>query len=108
MCQLGFETTKSIPSGDEIRILLTIYPYSSKYCYMKTTIDIPDALLQRAKVEAARRKSTLKVLVQNGLELALREEAPADDEALMRLRQGFHLGGSALSREEVYERRPLS
>ena len=35
---------------------------------MKTTIDLPDALLHLAKVTAARRRTTLKDLVVQGLE----------------------------------------
>ncbi|MEM7698834.1 MAG: hypothetical protein AAF236_10555 [Verrucomicrobiota bacterium] len=40
---------------------------------MKTTIELPDALLQRAKVVSARRKTTLKNLVIEGLESILEE-----------------------------------
>ncbi len=35
---------------------------------MKTTIELPDALLHRAKVVAAQRKTTLKQLMIEGLE----------------------------------------
>jgi hypothetical protein len=38
---------------------------------MKTTIDLPDALLHQAKVAAARRRTTLKNLVVEGLELVI-------------------------------------
>lgn len=38
---------------------------------MKTTIDLPDALLHRAKITAARRRTTLKTLVIEGLEQVL-------------------------------------
>jgi hypothetical protein len=40
-------------------------------CSMKTTIDISDHLLNRAKEVARRDKSTLKELTEEGLELAL-------------------------------------
>jgi len=76
---------------------------------MKTTIELPDQLVQRAKVAAARRNTTLKMLVRNGLEMALREEnAPGDEQALNRLRQGYHLGGAPMTREEVHERGSVS
>lgn len=39
---------------------------------MKTTIDLPDDLLHRAKIAAAQRKTTLKELVVQGLEHATR------------------------------------
>jgi len=73
---------------------------------MKTTIDLPDDLLRRAKVAAAQRKTTLKALVQSGLDLVLRPsaEAPGRRAALRRLRSGFRLGGRALTREQTHER----
>jgi len=73
---------------------------------MKTTIDLPDGLLHRAKVIAAQRRVTLKQLVVAGLELVT--ESPTDipdrGAALARLQQGFHLGGKPLSRAEAHER----
>jgi len=39
---------------------------------MKTTIDLPDTLLHQAKVTAARRRTTLKDLVVQGLEHVIR------------------------------------
>ena len=38
---------------------------------MKTTIDLPEALLRRAKVTAARRQTSLKNLVVEGLQRVL-------------------------------------
>ena len=77
---------------------------------MKTTIDLPEELLHRAKIVAAQRKTTLKELVQIGLDLALRADAaPPDREAaLARLHKGFHLGGQPMTREEVHERSQVS
>lgn len=40
---------------------------------MKTTTDIADSLFAEAKIEAARRGTTLRVLVEEGLERVLRE-----------------------------------
>lgn len=73
---------------------------------MKTTIDLPDDLLHRAKVAAAQRKTTLKELVQTGLDWVLRAETAASDrdEALAQLRKGLHLGGKRLTREQIHER----
>jgi predicted transcriptional regulator len=39
---------------------------------MKTTIELPDDLLERSKAVARRENSTLKALVEEGLRLALR------------------------------------
>jgi hypothetical protein len=37
---------------------------------------LPDAILQRTKIAAARRRTTIKNLVIEGLETVLREDAP--------------------------------
>jgi len=73
---------------------------------MKTTIDLPDDLLHRAKIAAAQRKTTLKELVQAGLDWVLRSDTDAPDHqaALDRLQRGLRLGGQPLSREQAHER----
>ena len=72
---------------------------------VKTTIDLPEAMLHRAKVVAAQRKTTLRDLVVKGLQSELNQGVAHDREgALARLRKGFHLKGKALRREEIYER----
>lgn len=80
--------------------------YRCIYGHMKTTIELPDAILERTKIAAARRRTTMKNLVIQGLEAILREEAaPAQNaEALARLREGYHLGGKPLTREEIHAR----
>jgi hypothetical protein len=69
-------------------IHLTVQPYPCMYGEMKTTIDLPDSLLYQAKVAAARRRTTLKDLVVEGLERVIQSptasvvapaSAPADD-----------------------------
>jgi hypothetical protein len=74
---------------------------------MKTTIDLPDEVLHRAKIMAAQRRTTLKELFLRGLELVMKTEteAPVRQEALARLRQGWHLGGKPLTRAQIHERR---
>ena len=74
---------------------------------MKTTIDLPEELLHRAKILAAQRQTTLKELVLAGLDWVLRTEAGVGrrDEALGRLKKGLHLGGQPLSRQEAHGRR---
>jgi len=47
---------------------------------MKTTIDLPEELLHRAKITAAQRKTTLKDLVVRGLEYATSHELPEPGE----------------------------
>ncbi|MBL8360800.1 MAG: hypothetical protein JNN18_09930 [Rubrivivax sp.] len=42
---------------------------------MKTTIELPDDLLERSKAVARRENSTLKALIEEGLRLALRSRA---------------------------------
>ena len=73
---------------------------------MKTTIDLPEEMLHRAKVLAARQHSTLKELVIAGLDHVLGTTASASHEApLGRLRQGLHLGNQGISRDEIHARR---
>lgn len=73
---------------------------------MKTTIDLPDSLLEQTKIAAARRRTSIKNLVIEGLESVLREEVPASPpaEALARIRQGYHLGGQAPTRDQAHAR----
>jgi hypothetical protein len=73
---------------------------------MKTTIDLPDDLLHRAKVVAAQRQKTLKELVQTGLDWVLRSdvEAPDRQAALARLQKGLRLGGQPLTRDQTHAR----
>ena len=77
---------------------------------MKTTIDIPDELLHRAKVAAAQRKTTLKELVQTGLDWVLRSEVETPDRiaALARLQNGLRLGGQPMTRDQAHERQTVS
>ncbi len=74
---------------------------------MKTTIDLPDDLLHRAKIVAAQRRITLKELFLSGLEQAIGAEtgARSSEAALARLRRGLHLGGRPLTRQQAHERR---
>jgi hypothetical protein len=80
---------------------------------MKTTIDLPEALLYRAKVVAAERRTTLKELVVLGLEYATRNQLPDVEterkkrnqtllEALSEIRITDPVG--TLKREETYDR----
>lgn len=72
----------------------------------KTTIELPDAILERTKIAAARRRTTLKELVIKGLETILDEESrsPEPGEALARLHRGYHLGNQPLTREQTHAR----
>ncbi len=80
---------------------------------MKTTIDVPDELLHRAKVLAAQRRMTLRELFLQGLDVALREEVPdpaAESKknrlaligALSRVQLTEPIG--KFNREEIYDR----
>jgi len=74
---------------------------------MKTTIDVPDAILHRAKIVAAQRKTTLRELMVSGLEIALQSEIemPNADPAIARLEKGFKLRGVPLTREQTHQRK---
>jgi hypothetical protein len=85
---------------------LTALQQYHKYSHMKTTIELPDAILERTKVAAARRRTSMKSLMIQGLEMVLQNEVvPAQSaEALARLRGGYHLGGHPMTREEIHAR----
>jgi hypothetical protein len=76
------------------------------YGHMKTTIELPDAILERTKVAAARRRTSMKNLIIQGLEIVLQNEAASAPpaEALARLRGGYHLGGHPMTRDEIHAR----
>lgn len=77
---------------------------------VKTTIDLPEDLPHRARVAAARHKTTLKEMVVQGLDHVLRPGLPHTEreDALAHLRKGLHLGGKPLTRDQAHERRPVS
>jgi hypothetical protein len=43
---------------------------------VKTTVDLPDDILERTKIAAVRRRTSLKNLIIEGLEAVLREKSP--------------------------------
>jgi len=73
---------------------------------MKTTVDLPDCILERTKIAAVRRRTTIKNLIIEGLEVVLGEEIPDEPpvDALARLRQGYHLGGQPFTRDQAHAR----
>ncbi len=87
-------------------------PYSCIYCRMKTTIDVPEDVLVKAKVFAAARRTTLRELVIQGLKQVI--DAPLADEekqrkvAIQRLLKAMQAGNTEpmvpLTREEIYDR----
>lgn len=75
---------------------------------MRTTFDLPDPLLERVKISAAKQQTTMRDLVIRGLESVLKEsaadESGADRSALQRLRRGYALGNQPLSRDQIHAR----
>lgn len=75
---------------------------------MKTTIELPDQLLERVKITAAKQQTTMRKLIIRGLETILDADAPkesaASQPALKRLQQGFALGNQPLSRDQTHGR----
>ena len=80
---------------------------------MKTTIDLPEDILHRAKIAAAQRRTTLKDLVIQGLDYAIRQPA-IDSETERKERAGRLIAALArgrntepvgrLDRERLYDR----
>ena len=72
------------------------------------TISLDRRTIQKAKVVAARRSTSISGLVARQIEILVGEEEAyerAERQALMLLDQGFHLGGEIrVSRDELHER----
>jgi hypothetical protein len=51
-----------------------------KYCFMKTTIDIPEPLYRKAKIRAVKQGTSLKALVLKALEHELLPKQPPTPE----------------------------
>jgi hypothetical protein len=75
---------------------------------MRTSIELPAPLLERVKIAAAKRQTTMRKLMIQGLEAILDADAPPDPvasrSALNRLQQGFALGNQPLTRDQVHGR----
>jgi hypothetical protein len=79
---------------------------------MKTTIDLPEEMLHRAKIVAAQRKTTLRELVCQGLDYSLSHPASKieDDrrvafkKLLKRMQAGNAEPMKPLKRSEIYDR----
>lgn len=73
---------------------------------MKTTIDLPEELLEKSKIAAAKRRTSFKKLVIEGLEKVISsdETLPSSSNALKRLRRGYKLEIKPLSRDETHAR----
>ena len=79
---------------------------------VKTTIDLPDQLLQRAKIVAAQRRTTLKELVVQGLEYTTTQCLPdpevqrsARAQKLLEALQAANTKPmKPLKRDEIYDR----
>ncbi len=74
---------------------------------MKTTIDLPEEILHRAKVIAAERRTTRKELVIAGLHHVLENQPHASirGAAMDRLTRGVRPQGQPLTRNEIHARR---
>jgi hypothetical protein len=66
------------------------------FCHMRTTVRLDDALLDRARREAARRGITLTALLEHGLRLALRRPLQSSDRPVVRLPE-CHAGGGVVA-----------
>jgi hypothetical protein len=72
------------------------------------TIQIDEAVAQRARMVAARRSTSVSRLVAEQIEALVLADAAYESarrEAMDTMRRGFHLGGGALpARDSVHER----
>ena len=72
------------------------------------TISLDRRTIQKAKILAARRATSISGLLSRQIEILVGEEEAyerAERQAMALLEQGFHLGGAArVSRDELHER----
>ncbi len=72
------------------------------------TISLDRQTIQRAKIVAARRSTSISGLLARQIEILIGEEEAyerAERQAMTLLDQGFHLGGAIrVSRDELHER----
>jgi len=72
------------------------------------TISLDRRTIQKAKILAARRATSISGLLSRQIEILVGEEEAyerAERQAVALLEQGFHLGGAArVSRDELHER----
>lgn len=94
-------------------VALTIKPYHRIDGFVKTTIDLPEELLIRAKVVAAQRRTTLKELVVQGLGIVtgsqdVEQEETGRKATFQKLLQAMKANNTEpmqpLSREQAHER----
>jgi len=73
---------------------------------MKTTIDLPEEVMIRAKVYVAKRKMSLKELFLKGIEAQMKdEEGSLEEDLIQALSVGRNISPiGRLSREEIYDR----
>lgn len=75
---------------------------------MRMTVDLPAPLLERVKIAAVKRQTTMRKLMIQGLEAILDADVPSDPvvshSALQRLQQGFALGNQPLTRDQIHGR----
>ena len=72
------------------------------------TVSLDREIIQKARVVAARRSSSISGLLARQIEILVGEEEAyerAERQAMALLEQGFHLGGKIVaSRDELHER----
>jgi hypothetical protein len=81
---------------------------SKSHVKQNLTVSLDRETIQKAKVVAARRSTSISGLVASQIEILVGEEEAyerAERQALSLLDQGFHLGGVVrASRDELHER----
>jgi hypothetical protein len=74
---------------------------------MKTTLDIDDELVKRAKIQGARESKSLTAFIEEGLRLRLRRQASVRrapvDLPVFRGGQGFAAGIDPSSNRSIYD-----
>ena len=73
-----------------------------QYCCMRTTVEIPDALLRQAKLVAVEQRTTLKDLIAKGLDAILNKQLKPNGKRLeFPLYKGKNPGSLNLTNEMI-------
>lgn len=84
-----------------------VYMYSCKVLAMRTTLNLNDELLIEAKAQAARRRTTLTNLVEQGLSLVISQPSPEPGETIelpvFKGKLGVHEGVDLTSNRSMFD-----
>ena len=101
-------TTRNIRATRTVRVMEEIMASAKRNEKQNVTISLDRKTIQKAKIFAARRSTSISGLLAHQIEILVGEEEAyerAERQAMTLLDQGFHLGGVIrVGRDELHER----